>query len=65
MTISLSLFALLWLPYRTTRAWFLTEQQKQWVEERMFRDSGGQDQVALGITRSDVVETLKDWKFCT
>jgi hypothetical protein len=64
MTILLALFALLWLPRKSTQAWFLKDEEKAWMEERMSRDSGGQDQSALGITKTDIVETLKDWKFC-
>jgi hypothetical protein len=31
----------------------------------MVRDSGGQDNLSTGITRQDIMEALKDWKFWT
>jgi hypothetical protein len=64
ITVGLAFFALLWLPRRMSQAWFLKEPERAWIEERMARDSGGQDNSALGITKSDIVETCKDWKFC-
>jgi hypothetical protein len=64
ITVGLAFFALFWLPRRMSQAWFLEEPERAWVEERMARDSGGQDNSALGITKSDIVETCKDWKFC-
>jgi len=63
ITIGLAVFGLFWLPRRMSEAWFLNEREREWVVERMARDSGGQDNSALGITKSDVIETCKDWKF--
>jgi hypothetical protein len=61
---ALGVFALFWLPRHISTAWFLKEDEREWAAERMARDSGGQDNVSVGITMRDVKESLKDWKFC-
>lgn len=60
----LGLFAFFWLPKHISTAWFLNREEKEWATERMLRDSGGQDNASNGIARRDVIEALKDWKFC-
>ncbi|GFZ45964.1 hypothetical protein JCM24511_03697 [Saitozyma sp. JCM 24511] len=62
-TCALGVFALFWLPRHISTAWFLKEDEREWAAERMARDSGGQDNVSVGITMRDVKESLKDWKF--
>jgi len=42
----------------------LTKEERDWADVRMVRDSGGQDNASRGITRVDILEGLKDWKFC-
>ncbi|KAK4046566.1 hypothetical protein OIO90_006517 [Microbotryomycetes sp. JL221] len=63
LTVLLAIFAFFWLPTDMTSAWFLNSQERLWVQERMIRDSGGRDNTSKSLTRTDVVEALKDWKF--
>ncbi|KAM0790505.1 hypothetical protein ACM66B_003378 [Microbotryomycetes sp. NB124-2] len=65
LTIALAIFAFFWLPKDMTTAWFLNEQERSWQRERMLRDSGGRDNTSKDLTRSDLVEAAKDWKFWT
>ncbi|KAK4045991.1 hypothetical protein OIV83_006456 [Microbotryomycetes sp. JL201] len=65
LTIALAVFAFFWLPKDMTTAWFLNEQERAWQRERMLRDSGGRDNTSTDLTRSDLIEAAKDWKFWT
>lgn len=64
ITIGLAIVAAIYLPWHLSTAWFLSKEEREWADIRMIRDSGGQDNASRGITRSDVIEGLKDWKFC-
>lgn len=63
LTAVLGIFALFWLPRHISTAWFLSAEEREWARIRMERDSGGQDNTSRGITRKDIIESLKDWKF--
>lgn len=62
--MGLSLFAFFYLPREGCKAWFLTQEEKHWAAERMLRDSGDANQAAPGVSRTDIVEAIKDWKLC-
>jgi len=62
-TALLGIFAYFYLPRHLSTAWFLNKEERAWARERMIRDSGGQDNSAAGITKRDVIEAFKDWKF--
>lgn len=64
LTIGLAIIAAIYLPWHLSSAWFLNKEEREWARIRMERDSGGQDNASTGITRSNIIEGLKDWKFC-
>jgi len=61
LTCMLAVIAWVWLPAGPESAWFLSEQQRDWVVERVQPgESAGKR--PPGITWRDAVETARDWK---
>lgn len=71
----IALIALFWLPIEPSTAWFLTQSEREFAAERMRKDneryitkdeqSDGIRIFSRGLTKRDVIETLKDWKLWT
>lgn len=62
LTCLLAAVSWVWLPSDPESAWFLSEQEKDWVAERVLTPNSGADKRPTGITWQDVVETARDWK---
>lgn len=61
MTCLLAMVAWVWLPAGLESAWFLSEQEKEWVRERVNPGVSTRKRSAK-VTWRDVVETARDWK---
>ncbi|KAK3315746.1 major facilitator superfamily domain-containing protein [Apodospora peruviana] len=59
LTCGLALLAWAWLPAGPDTAWFLTKEERVLAADRV-RAVGTAD--SAGLTRRDVIETIKDWK---
>ena len=63
MTLAIAIGAYFWLPSHPSNAFFLTTAEREWAVERMLRDSGGKDTFSRSLSRADLLEAAKDYKF--
>jgi MFS family permease len=61
LTCMLAVVAWFWLPTGPETAWFLSEQQREWVVERVQPGELAAKQQP-GVSWRDVAETIRDWK---
>ncbi|KAF2877081.1 major facilitator superfamily domain-containing protein [Massariosphaeria phaeospora] len=61
-TICLAVVTPFWLAKSPTRAWFLSEEERQYAERRMVIDSAANLDARVKLSKRDIVEAIKDWK---
>ncbi|KAK0617691.1 major facilitator superfamily transporter [Immersiella caudata] len=61
LTCMLAVVAWFWLPTGPETAWFLSEEQREWVVERV-QPGESATKKQPGISWKDVTETMRDWK---
>ncbi|PWN53886.1 MFS general substrate transporter [Violaceomyces palustris] len=63
LTVTFAILAYFWLPQHPNTAFFLNQEERMWAVERISRDSGGKDGFSQTLTKKDLVEAARDWKF--
>ncbi|KAF2643107.1 MFS general substrate transporter [Massarina eburnea CBS 473.64] len=63
ITIGIALVAPFWLAKAPGQSWFLTPEEKVLADRRMVTDSAANEDSRFKLSRRDVVEAIKDWKF--